>query len=148
MEDWQKNLVEMLETVADEVENFLLDINEAIESFTVFSEEVAEQLQATISYDIEQLLNAIVEPLIDPHPELDDTIFDREWSIGESEESLEDSLFKQHPACVGCRHFHGHSYGGNLLVCGMHPYGSEGDSCPDWEAGERIDNDYNSPFNF
>lgn len=144
MEDWQKNLVEMLETVADEVEHFLLDITEAIESFTVFSEEVAQQLQETISYDIEQLLNAIVEPLIEPYPELDDATFDSEWLINDPEESL----FKQYPACVGCRHFHGQAYGGNLLVCGMHPYGAEGDSCPDWEAGERIDNDYHSPFSF
>lgn len=39
-----------------------------------------------------------------------------------------------HPACVGCQHFHGRLYGGNLLICAMHPYGAEGDRCADWEA--------------
>lgn len=144
MEDWQKNLVEILETVADEVEHFLLDITEALESFTVFSEEVAQQLQETISQDIEQFLNAVVEPLIEPYPELEDSSFENEWQWGD----LEEPLLAQHPACVGCRHFHGQVYGGNLLICGMHPYGAEGDRCPDWESGERIDNDLNFPHLF
>jgi hypothetical protein len=39
-----------------------------------------------------------------------------------------------HPACVGCVHYNGTAYGGNLLVCGMHPYGCEGDMCVDWEG--------------
>ena len=36
--------------------------------------------------------------------------------------------------CIGCQHYHGQIYGKNLLVCGMHPYGCEGESCPDWES--------------
>ena len=42
------------------------------------------------------------------------------------------------PACQGCQHYHGYVYGGKLLVCGMHPYGSETGDCPDWEgSGDR-----------
>lgn len=33
--------------------------------------------------------------------------------------------------CNGCRNYHGQAYGGNLLICGIHPYGVEGDECPD-----------------
>ncbi len=40
----------------------------------------------------------------------------------------------KHPACVGCSNYHGHSYGGNLLVCAMHPYGWKNENCPDWET--------------
>lgn len=36
-------------------------------------------------------------------------------------------------ACKGCCHYHGQKYGGNLLVCGMHPYGVEEEHCPDWQ---------------
>jgi hypothetical protein len=36
--------------------------------------------------------------------------------------------------CQGCCHYHGQYYGGNFLVCGMHPYGVESEHCPDWEA--------------
>jgi hypothetical protein len=42
-------------------------------------------------------------------------------------------------ACRGCRHYHGQKYGGNLLVCGMHPYGVAEDHCPDWQ--ETIQHD-------
>jgi hypothetical protein len=38
------------------------------------------------------------------------------------------------PACVGCRNYNGTTFGGNLLVCGFHPYGCQEDSCPDWES--------------
>jgi hypothetical protein len=37
-----------------------------------------------------------------------------------------------HGACIGCKYYHGHVYGRNLLVCGMHPYGWHDDNCPDF----------------
>jgi hypothetical protein len=50
--------------------------------------------------------------------------------------------FKEAPAsrprvCHGCDHYHGIAYGysrhmRNVLVCGFHPYGWQGDHCPDW----------------
>ena len=33
--------------------------------------------------------------------------------------------------CRGCKNLHGQVYGGNLLVCGVHPYGQE--DCGDYE---------------
>jgi mannitol-specific phosphotransferase system IIBC component len=35
--------------------------------------------------------------------------------------------------CQGCRHYHGRSYGGERLVCAMHPYGTDQDECADWQ---------------
>jgi len=40
----------------------------------------------------------------------------------------------EHPACQGCKHYHGYRYGEHLLVCAMHPYGSDNEHCPDWEG--------------
>lgn len=37
-------------------------------------------------------------------------------------------------ACQGCRHYHGQIYGGNRLVCAMHPHGVADDRCPDWQT--------------
>ncbi len=37
-------------------------------------------------------------------------------------------------ACEGCDHYHGQTYGGNFLVCGMHPYGVQDEHCPDWQS--------------
>ncbi|ARV60312.1 hypothetical protein BZZ01_18250 [Nostocales cyanobacterium HT-58-2] len=36
--------------------------------------------------------------------------------------------------CEGCKHFHGVHYNSTPLICAMHPYGVEGEHCPDWEA--------------
>lgn len=36
-------------------------------------------------------------------------------------------------ACRGCAYYHGQYYGGNLLICAIHPQGAEGDRCRDWE---------------
>jgi hypothetical protein len=38
--------------------------------------------------------------------------------------------------CKGCCHYHGKIYGGNLLVCAMHPYGAEGEYCHDREESQ------------
>ncbi|MGD1901997.1 MAG: hypothetical protein ACFB9N_07130 [Geitlerinemataceae cyanobacterium] len=43
---------------------------------------------------------------------------------------------KQQPACQNCQNYHGYRYGENLLVCAIHPYGWDGEGCPDWE-GDR-----------
>lgn len=40
---------------------------------------------------------------------------------------------EQYPACIGCKNYHGSVYGGNIVVCGMHPYGWDSQDCPDWE---------------
>lgn len=42
-------------------------------------------------------------------------------------------------ACRGCRHYHGRTYNGNFLVCGMHPYGVETETCSDWESKQSDD---------
>jgi hypothetical protein len=34
--------------------------------------------------------------------------------------------------CQNCRNYHGQSYGGNFMVCGIHPYGN-GEDCSDAE---------------
>ena len=43
-------------------------------------------------------------------------------------------LLQDHPTCVACRNYHGMGYGNEMLVCGMHPYGPDDESCPDWES--------------
>ena len=35
-------------------------------------------------------------------------------------------------ACQGCQNYHGETYNGNRLICGIHPYGwNDGDECRD-----------------
>lgn len=59
-----------------------------------------------------------------------------------------ESLFYAKPvkplACDGCKYYDGSTYGGNQLICGIHPYGpgDESDlakqptSCEDWEGDQ------------
>lgn len=35
-------------------------------------------------------------------------------------------------ACKNCIDYYGISYGGNVLICGIHPSGVDTDKCPDW----------------
>jgi hypothetical protein len=52
-------------------------------------------------------------------------------------------------ACKGCTHYHGRIYGGNMLVCAMHPMGVESDQCSDWESKEgKGDGDRHSDHPF
>ncbi|MFB2834618.1 hypothetical protein [Floridanema evergladense] len=145
MEDWQKNWFAMLETMVDEVEKFLDEVLgevsqavseasdvfvEAFDAFTKNPEEFVNQLQGNINLEFEQFFTDIFEP---GFLDFDEIHFESDWPITDWVEPSADL----HPACIGCRHFHGQMYGGNLLVCGMHPYGCEGETCPDWEEDLR-----------
>ena len=39
-------------------------------------------------------------------------------------------------SCKHCKYYHGESYGGNVLVCGIYPYGQE--NCPDFDSKKII----------
>lgn len=42
-------------------------------------------------------------------------------------------LSKANP-CSGCKHHHGSTYNGVPFVCAMHPFGPDGEGCPDFEG--------------
>ncbi|MBO3458876.1 hypothetical protein G7B40_019340 [Aetokthonos hydrillicola Thurmond2011] len=134
MDKWQKEFWEMLQTVADEVvDRFLLGMTEMVDNFFELTEEVSEQFQNTIITEVDQYLQELAEPIFDAYWELEEAISD------EAEPTFPYSVeatLEQNPACIGCRHYHGQAYNGNLLVCGMHPYGWENEHCPDWEQEE------------
>ncbi|MUL37939.1 hypothetical protein [Gloeocapsopsis dulcis] len=129
MEKWQKDFFEMLETVADEVERFFQGVSEVVDSVFEISEEITEQVHNTITIEIDQYLNDLADPLLEVYWELEEFVGEAEHSFPyEIEPSPE-----QNPACIGCHHYHGQVYNGNLLVCAMHPYGWDDKDCPDWE---------------
>jgi hypothetical protein len=41
--------------------------------------------------------------------------------------------FDRPSPCQDCTEYHGLIYGGVRLVCAMHPYGVDGENCPDWQ---------------
>ena len=129
MEQWQKDLMEVIETVGDEVERFFLGMSEVVDALFELTEEITEQVQSTIGTEIDQYLQDIAEPILEIYWELEDIVVDGDAGFPYSVEPT----VEKNPACVGCSNYHGNVYGGNLLVCAMHPHGWDDGNCPDWQ---------------
>lgn len=141
MEDWSKELFEVMENAASEVEHFFSDMSEEfaemVDVLAKMSEEFTEQIQNNLIDDIDGYfiefdgyLNELIEPIIEVYRDFDSNIGD----IDSSFVTYVDPSPTQQPACRGCSNYHGQVYGGNLLVCAMHPTGVESESCVDWES--------------
>jgi hypothetical protein len=134
MEDWSKDFFEVMENAVAEVEHFFTDMSEEfvemLEVLAKISEEFTEQVQNNLISEVDGYFNEFLEPIIeicrDFEPEFDE--------IDLSMVTYVDPSPTQQPACRGCTNYHGQVYGGNLLVCAMHPTGVESESCPDWET--------------
>jgi hypothetical protein len=123
MEELSKGIFEMLESVACMVDEFFLGVTEIIEG-------VASDVQNTVGVELDQCLQDMFEPIAEIYAELEEL-------VGETEQSFYypvEPTPEIHPACVGCHHYHGQVYSGNLFVCAMHPYGWDTETCPDWES--------------
>lgn len=135
MEDWQKDWFAMLSTATDEVEQFFQTVTEVVEEVTEEVGEVVEavvtQMQDAMSTHFEQYFQQLTEPIIEIYVDFEEYTFTEETDFLLNPK-IEPTL-QRHSACIGCRHYHGRVYNGNLLICGMHPYGWEGETCPDWE---------------
>jgi hypothetical protein len=131
MENWQKDLIEIIETVAVEVEQFFLGMGEMVDAFFELTEEITEQAQSTIFTEVDQYLQDLAEPILEAYWELEDVVADIDPAFPYPVAATPE----QNPACIGCSNYHGQAYGGNLLVCAMHPHGWDDVQCPDWEQG-------------
>ena len=122
MEEWSKGIFELIDSVACMVDEFFLDVTEMVEIF-------ADDLQNTVGVEIDQCLQDMFEPIAELYAHLEELVDDTEPTFPYPVEPT----LERHPACMGCSHYHGQVYGGNLFVCAMHPYGWDTESCPDWE---------------
>ncbi|MBD2205807.1 hypothetical protein H6G33_26885 [Calothrix sp. FACHB-1219] len=129
MDNWQKDLIDIIETVAEEVEQFFLGMSDMVDAFLELTEEITEQVQTTIATEVDQYLQDLAEPMFEAYWELEDVVTDLDPGFPYSVEATAE----KNPACIGCTHYHGQAYGGNLLVCAMHPHGWDDNNCPDWE---------------
>lgn len=133
MDKWEQDFWETVQTVANEVERFFEEVTEIADSFVEFTEETIEQVQYFIATEVEEYLQEITEPISDFDWNLEDILDD------EFESSFPypvEATPQNNPACIGCQHYHGQMYSGNLLVCAMHPHGRDDENCPDWEKQE------------
>jgi len=129
MDKWQKDLIDIIETVAVEVEHFFLGMSEMVDVFLELTEEITEQVQTTIATEVDQYIHDLAEPMLEVYWELEDVMNDVDPGFPYPVEATPE----KNPACIGCTNYHGQVYGGNLLVCAMHPHGCDDSNCPDWE---------------
>lgn len=130
IDNWTKEFFAFCEAISEDMESFFNDVEQWTEEFPNSLDEAVQQMEETIDEEIEIFWQEVFEPLI---LAIDD--------IEEEEGNYSDFAVttkvnpdqNTHPACQGCRHYHGYVYGGNLFVCGMHPYGWPDENCPDWE---------------
>ncbi len=131
MDQLQKEIIEGVQIAVEEAERFLNGMTEMVDAFFEFTEEIADQVQNTIVNDLDQCIQELTEPFFF------DTYWDLEGFMGDIDPGFPyqvEASSHKNPACMGCRNYHGQVYSGNLLVCGMHPFGWEGEGCPDWES--------------
>ncbi|MDX2230377.1 MAG: hypothetical protein NW220_12115 [Leptolyngbyaceae cyanobacterium bins.349] len=124
----------MMQTLVEGIEQFVAevtkDVEEAIDAWVENSGFWMEEVETFIPLELEQRITEVLDPILEAY-------LGFEVSVEETVQPMVNTvepLLNDHPVCMGCRHYHGQSYNGTMLVCGMHPYGWEGDKCPDWES--------------
>lgn len=159
MDDWIAASLKQLEaTIASTATSLEAQIDPVIEAWAAQSDRLTAELDAAIAPALDQLtrwetaLAQQVEAWLPKGPTPEAEAFARrvdDWVDDWTDESLDavstalrpleqtvKPWLNQHAACLGCRHYHGEAYGDDpvMLVCAMHPFGSETDRCPDWES--------------
>ncbi|EFA70649.1 hypothetical protein CEP10_05865 [Cylindrospermopsis raciborskii S07] len=124
---WQEELLDIVVSVSGEVERLFEGIDEIVDAIFDLTEEIGEQVGKDLVSDTGVCLGELLEELVDLYSDLGDTGFEESNFTYQVEAGP-----LENPACVGCSNYHGEVYGGNLLVCAMHPYGWDGEKCPDW----------------
>lgn len=137
--NWQTDLRDAIGGFTQDVEALVDEISRdamgALDRFVELSDDFVDDVTATtrrefetptpiasfLDRDLEELLHSLLRPFID-------------LSIEEFNSS-NSSIPKAHALCENCENYHGYSYGGTQLVCGMHPYGPDATQT---ECGDRF----------
>jgi hypothetical protein len=136
MNDWQ-DWDQMWDAFSKQAEQLLDEFSKgvetAVDSLFEFAEDLTEQIDQALApglSEFDQEMEGWMEPLIQFINTLENSFTEAAAPITHTVEPL----INQHPACVGCRHYHGQSYNDTMFVCAMHPYGWAEEQCPDWES--------------
>lgn len=155
MENWQQDLIKILESAKNDfdklfisvtvtVENATEDLTKEFETFTIELENNLNKEVDNFLQEFDEFIEELLQPLLEQLLEDDDdesSFFEEDINPFSVDFDAETEFYnpkikpnaENHSACVGCSNYHGRIYNNNLLVCAIHPYGWEGENCPDWE---------------
>jgi len=126
--NWQTELRDAIGEFTQDVEALVGEISRdamgALDRFVELSDDFVEDMTNAILHefetqtpianfldrDLEELLNSFLRPFID---------------LSMEDFNSPNSSMPVHALCENCENYHGQSYGGTPLVCGMHPYGPD-----------------------
>ena len=142
MDDWLKRLQqdfqEAVHSTLDQTEQFLDEladqaaeiVSPVLDVVDELADELAEHVVENISPPLSQALDELenqVEPVVGT------AVSWCEQTMAPIHQTVTPWL-QNHPKCAGCSYYHGESYGGQMLVCALHPSGPDDDGCLDWDS--------------
>ena len=142
MDDWWKQLQADIHEAAKDSSDWFARVSqqssEAIEQWAESAVTALEQVDQELSPTLEKFTHD-VDTAVDSA--IDNTLLFIEqdltpWltQVSAPVTHTVTPWLQHHPACIGCKFYHGTAYGDEMLVCGMHPYGPEDRTCGDWES--------------
>lgn len=151
MDDWGKQFdnwfgqmavqaEQQLNAWADTIDQQLEPIMTSVETA---GDELAKQLEQTITVTLAPLVEEVIQPMLDTPLDIE---FDLDQTIDAVIKPWHQTFTppqNNHHLCTGCQYYHGESYNGQMLVCGMYPYGPQENQthCPD-----KVDVDWQEPW--
>lgn len=142
MNDWQQEWWEKFEKTAAEMETFFIEVGEVAESFAdevgETIEEFVDQFQEVVVTEVDSFIQDFLDAIAETSHDVDTSLWEDLEEFTDDYDYMGVGFQPPTPdvnaACMNCVNYHGRIYNGNLLVCGMHPYGWDDGNCPDWEA--------------
>ena len=129
MDEWQKEIAGAFKDLTAVFDEFGREFTELVEEVTTGATEILNLQWDELKEVLTELWQEFELEFEEPTP--------FNWDIPMPQQPIADPA--THPACVGCINYNGCVYGGNLLVCGMYPYGCNSDTCADWEGVNNND---------
>ena len=142
MDEWLQQLQADIHEAAKDSSDWFADVsqqgNEAIEAWVESSLSAVETLENSLQQAITPALEDF-DTQMDKAVDASIVFIDQTLTpfIEQTAAPLTNTVnpwLQNHPACIGCKFYHGNAYGDNMLVCGMHPYGPEDRTCADWAS--------------
>jgi len=135
---FQQALQRELKTAAKESSDWLAAVSAqtstAVDEWVESSLEVAEEIDAALAPTLAELNDRLDQAAESSFVFVEQQLMPWVEEVSAPMTRTVNPWLQNHTACIGCKHYHGTQYGNEMLVCSMHPYGSDEENCRDWDS--------------